>query len=309
MKSIIEKQGFDLAGVRVVPTDINVLGQLSKEFVPKIKQLILKSKPDFVNDSEKDFEERLYNLRREIQGNFRKQNSGESYISSLSSKTIVYKGMLRSVDLGRFYLDLTNPKYESAFSIYHRRFSTNTVPKWYLAQPMRLLAHNGEINTLLGNINWVKSRQYSSQAIEAANKDIVLGPLVDVGRSDSANLDSIFENFVRSGRSPQEALMILVPEAYANKPSMKFQPDLKAFYEYYESVQEAWDGPALLVFSDGNNVGAALDRNGLRPARYMVTASENGEKTVHVMSEVGVTKSLSQFAEAGQVGSRGEGFF
>ena len=307
IQAIVEKQGFDILGFRDVPTDQNVLGQLSKEFVPQIKQLFVKSKSNIVSDTDKAFEERLYFLRREMQGNFRKlSKEGESYIASFSSKTIVYKGMLRSVDLGRFYKDLTNPLYESIFSVYHRRFSTNTVPKWYLAQPMRLLAHNGEINTLLGNINWVKSRQYSSQAIDEASKDIILGPLVDVSRSDSANLDSIFENFVRSGRSPQEALMILVPEAFSNNPSMKSKPDLKAFYEYYESLQEAWDGPALLVFSDGNYVGASLDRNGLRPARYMVTAGENGDKTVHVMSEVGVTKSLTQFAENGQVGSKGE---
>lgn len=131
------------------------------------------------------------------------------------------------------------------------------------------------------------------------------GPLVDVARSDSANLDSIFENYVRSGRSPQEALMILVPEAYKQNPMMSHKPDLKAFYEYYETVQEAWDGPALLVFSDGNCIGAALDRNGLRPARFMITENEAMHRTVHVMSEVGVTKILSQFADQGAL-STGE---
>lgn len=163
---------------------------------------------------------------------------------------------------------------------------------------MRLLAHNGEINTLLGNINWVKSRQSNEQwsLFGAADQKHVRGPLVDVGRSDSANLDSTLDSYVKAGKTIQEALMILVPEAYESQPKLRDSPSIQAFYSYYESMQEAWDGPALLVFSDGLSVGAALDRNGLRPARYMVTADKAGKETVHVMSEVGVTKALDQFS-------------
>lgn len=280
-----------------------MLGRLSKEFAPTILQVIVQAKKDTVpNETSQDFNKLLYNIRREIQGGFRKRACEFSYVCSLSSKTIVYKGMLRSCDLGAFYKDLQDPRFASSFAVYHRRFSTNTVPKWFLAQPMRLLAHNGEINTLLGNINWVKSRQYGVRKAIAEKQDNweqytpkTLGPLVDVRRSDSANLDSILESFVKSGYSTEEALMILVPEAYANHPALSENLDLKAFYEYYESLQEAWDGPALLVFSDGDVVGATLDRNGLRPARYMLTSDENNRMTVHVMSEVGVTKALTQF--------------
>jgi len=162
MKDISSKRGFEILGIRDVPTDSNVLGALSKDFVPQIRQVFFRLKAGSVN-TQRDLEQQLYELRREIQGKFRELGSQEAYVCSLSSKTIVYKGMLRSCDLAQFYTDLRNPLYESAFSIYHRRFSTNTVPKWFLAQPMRLLAHNGEINTLLGNINWVKSRALANK--------------------------------------------------------------------------------------------------------------------------------------------------
>ena len=294
VENIATLSGMKVAGWRQVPIDDSVLGSLSADFVPTIRQLVLTA------DSFKtraDFEKALYTLRREIQGYFRvaaADGDTPSYVCSLSSKTIVYKGMLRSCDLGLFYRDLTDPAFETPFAIYHRRFSTNTVPKWFLAQPMRLLAHNGEINTLLGNINWVRSRETAGH--QEVSK--VRGPLVDVGRSDSANLDSILENYVNNGCTPEEALMILVPEAYGSQPRLAVEPKVRAFYEYYESLQEAWDGPALLVFSDGETVGATLDRNGLRPARYMVTSDANGKETVHVMSEVGVTKALDQFSDA-----------
>lgn len=303
--TIFEKSDFKVLGWRDVPVDKSFLGELSAEFVPHIKQIVVQSTEKTIGVDSKDFNKKLYKIRREIQGNFRKLQSEESYVCSLSSKTLIYKGMLMSCDLGRFYKDLQNPDYESVFAIYHRRFSTNTVPKWFLAQPMRLLAHNGEINTLLGNINWVKSRQYAARrnnkqlGDKSLDRDYigprkVKGPLVDVGRSDSANLDSILESYVRAGFTAEEALMILVPEAYTSQPKLKDVPEVQAFYTYYESIQEAWDGPALLVFSDGDVVGATLDRNGLRPARYMVTG-KGDDKFVHMMSEVGVTKALEQF--------------
>ena len=304
VERIVGLSGMKLLGWRQVPVDTSVLGELAAEYVPNVRQMVL-SGEGF--KTQQEFESALYAMRREIQGLFRvlaPEGEIPSYVCSLSSKTIVYKGMLRSCDLPAFYSDLTNPEYETSFALYHRRFSTNTVPKWFLAQPMRLLAHNGEINTLLGNINWVRSREI---AMAQEHKiSAVRGPLVDVGRSDSANLDSIFENYVNSGRSPEEALMMLVPEAFFNQPKLATNKQVRDFYEYFEGLQEAWDGPALLVFSDGNVIGATLDRNGLRPARYMVTADKNGKETVHVMSEVGVTKSLNQFADEGSHSSEGE---
>ena len=193
------------------------------------------------------------------------------YFCSFSSRTIVYKGMVRSAVLGDFYPDLKNPIYQSAFAIYHRRFSTNTMPKWPLAQPMRLLGHNGEINTLLGNINWMMAKEADLDHPVWENRLDELKPTVHIHNSDSATLDNVLELLVRSERSPLEALMIMVPEAYKNQPDLDKYPEITDFYEYYSGIQEPWDGPALLVFSDGKKVGATLDRNGLRPARYTIT--------------------------------------
>lgn len=168
IKDISSRRGFEILGTRDVPTDKSVLGDLSKDFVPQIRQVFFRAKAGSAS-TQRELEQKLYDLRREIQGRFRQHGNQEAYVCSLSSKTIVYKGMLRSCDLAQFYTDLRDPLYESPFSIYHRRFSTNTVPKWFLAQPMRLLAHNGEINTLLGNINWVKSRALAKPGITLKN--------------------------------------------------------------------------------------------------------------------------------------------
>jgi glutamate synthase (ferredoxin) len=185
----IKANGLTIAGWRDVPVDESVLGTLSAAFVPVIRQVVMIA--DGSMDNEKDFDKHLYDVRREIMGYFRLQGNVNAYVCSLSSKTIVYKGMLRSCDLSLFYKDLKDPRFKTTFAVYHRRFSTNTVPKWFLAQPMRLLAHNGEINTLLGNINWVKSRESNEDwyLYGKDDKKQVRGPLVDVGRSDSANLD------------------------------------------------------------------------------------------------------------------------
>jgi len=191
---------------------------------------------------------------------------------------------VRSAVLGDFYPDLKNPIYQSAFAIYHRRFSTNTMPKWPLAQPMRLLGHNGEINTLLGNINWMMAKEADLDHPVWKNRLDELKPTVHIHNSDSATLDNVLELLVRSERSPLEALMIMVPEAYKNQPDLDKYPEITDFYEYYSGIQEPWDGPALLVFSDGKKVGAALDRNGLRPARYTITK----DGYIVVASEAGV---------------------
>lgn len=283
VENILKKYNVNLVSWRDVPIDNGVLGRFSSEYVPTIKQIIVQANDKSYEIDSKEYEKLLYTISNEI------QEASEIYVSSFSSKTIVYKGMLMSCDLPLFYKDLSNPLFTSTFAIYHRRFSTNTIPKWFLAQPMRLLAHNGEINTLLGNINWVKSREFSKSKSDKY--------LVDLGRSDSSNLDSVLDSYVKSGCTPEEALMILVPEAYSCRPKLRNRQEVLSFYKYYESMQEAWDGPALLVFSDGNVVGAALDRNGLRPARYMVTKDANtNEEFVHLMSEVGVTKALEQFS-------------
>ncbi|MFM7580449.1 MAG: glutamate synthase central domain-containing protein, partial [Microcystaceae cyanobacterium] len=228
-----------------------------------------------------ELDRRLY-IARSIVG---KKLADDFYICSFSCRTIVYKGMVRSVVLGEFYLDLQNPLYQSCFAVYHRRFSTNTMPKWPLAQPMRLLGHNGEINTLLGNINWMAAREPKLTVSGWTDAELqALTPIVNTANSDSYNLDSTLELLVRTGRSPLEAAMILVPEAYKNQPALQDYPEVVDFYEYYSGLQEPWDGPALLVFSDGKTVGACLDRNGLRPARYCITQ----EGYVVLGSEAGV---------------------
>ncbi|HTL89097.1 MAG TPA: glutamate synthase large subunit, partial [Leptolyngbya sp.] len=218
---------------------------------------------------------------------------------SFSTRTIVYKGMVRSAVLGEFYQDLQNPLYKSPFALYHRRFSTNTLPKWPLAQPMRLLGHNGEINTLLGNVNWMKAREADLAHEFWGDRIHTLKPTVNSENSDSANLDNVMELLVRSGRTPVEALMMMVPEAYRNQPELTDHPEIVDFYEYHSGIQEAWDGPALLAFCDGKWVGATLDRNGLRPARYTITR----DGYLVVASEAGVVDlPESEILEKGRLG-------
>ena len=283
VEQVAVSENLSVLGWRVVPVDGSVLGAQAKEHQPQIEQVFLKAE-DVSGD---ELERRLYITRCRIAKAIRSLDSKsieEFYVCSLSSRTIVYKGMVRSAVLGDFYHDLNNPAYKSSFVVYHRRFSTNTMPKWPLAQPMRLLGHNGEINTLLGNINWMRARQASLTHPLWKGRSQVLQPFVRIENSDSATLDNVFELQVRSGRSPLEALMIMVPEAYRNQPALSNYPEIVDFYEYYSGLQEAWDGPALLVFSDGCKVGATLDRNGLRPARYCITYDDY----IVVASEAGV---------------------
>ncbi len=283
VEQIALSENLKVLGWRVVPVDSSVLGVQASDNQPQIEQIFLESE----DASGDELERKLYITRRRVHKAIRSQDNEwmeDFYVCSLSSRTIVYKGMVRSAVLGDFYHDLKNPAYKSSFVVYHRRFSTNTLPKWPLAQPMRLLGHNGEINTLLGNINWMKARQASLSHPVWKERLEELQPFVSMGNSDSATLDNVFELQVRSGRSPLEALMIMVPEAYRNQPALSNYPEIIDFYEYYSGLQEAWDGPALLVFSDGNTVGASLDRNGLRPARYCITKDDY----IVVASEAGV---------------------
>ncbi len=290
---VVQNEGLTVVGWRQVPVRPEVLGSLAKQYQPQIEQLIMAS----ATAIGEDLERRLYLVRRQVlhlvAEAVQQPDSldpevvaglKEFYVCSCSCRTIVYKGIVRSAVLAAFYADLRDPDYVSSFAVYHRRFSTNTMPKWPLAHPMRLLGHNGEINTLVGNINWMMARQEDLSHPVWGDRFEVLKPIVNAENSDSANLDNVMELLVRSGRSPQEALMMMVPEAYNNQPDLDPYPEITDFYEYYSGLQEPWDGPALIVFSDGTQVGATLDRNGLRPARYVIT----DDGLLMVSSEAGV---------------------
>ncbi|MGF1458769.1 MAG: glutamate synthase-related protein [Leptolyngbyaceae cyanobacterium] len=298
-----EAEGFAVLGWREVPVQPEVLGPLAQQNRPRIEQFLVQAK----HASGDELERELYRLRRRI---YRAQVSWsgddalaqplrETYICSFSARTIVYKGMVRSEVLSQFYLDLQNADYVSPFAIYHRRFSTNTMPKWPLAHPMRLVGHNGEINTLVGNINWMKAREADlAHPIWKGHVEELL-PIVNMDNSDSANLDGVMELLVRSGRTPLEALMIMVPEAYRNQPALEQHPEITDFYDFYSGLQEPWDGPALIAFGDGKQVAAALDRNGLRPARYIITS----DGLIIVSSEAGVVDvPVDSIVEKGRLG-------
>ena len=303
-RSIIEQKisnaGLEFLGWRSVPVAPEVLGVQAKQYQPLVEQIFIRS----TTTDKDDLERQLFLVRKQIEKAITQaaDDSGrlrETYLCSLSCRTIVYKGMVRSAVLGTFYLDFQNPDYTSVFAIYHRRFSTNTMPKWPLAQPMRLLGHNGEINTLLGNINWMVAREADLAHPLWGERLEDIKPVVNPESSDSANLDNVMELLTRSGRSPLSALMILVPEAYGNQPDLADHPEIVDFYEYYSGLQEPWDGPALISFSDGKIVGAALDRNGLRPARYSITR----DGYFVVSSEAGVVDlPEAEIIEKGRLG-------
>ncbi len=289
-KAIYEKvagaEGFNVIGWRDVPIDVSYVGEIAKANMPRFRQIMVESKAGLTG---KDLERALFVVRKLVEkerdATFDADTAFDFATCTLSNQTIVYKGMLNSASVGPFFKDLTNPDYVTNFAIYHRRFSTNTNPRWPLAQPFRVLGHNGEINTLQGNINWVASRQAGLKAPVWEGKESALLPLCSAAESDSSNLDHLAELLVRTGRDPTEALMILVPEAYMNHPDLAANyPEVEDFYKYWEGMQEGWDGPALLVFSDGEKVGARLDRNGLRPARFWRTSDD----MIYVASEVGV---------------------
>ena len=328
VEDVCQANELEFVGWREVPVDTEVLGPLAKAAAPSMWQFFVKAPKRLSNDDESrdGFERTLYLVRRrfEVERQQRGLNwdddDNEMYVASFSSRTIVYKGMVQGCVLPQFYKDLTNPDYTTKFVIYHRRFSTNTNPRWPLAQPMRVVAHNGEINTLLGNMNWIKAREASKNAGNIDINDLVdyegtdnivqfcntqdipsvLEPLVDAGRSDSANLDGVFDLMCRSRHRAPCALMCLVPTAYKDEPALEEYPEIVDFYKFHGGLLEAWDGPALLVFSDGKSIGASLDRNGLRPARYSITK----DGTVYMMSETGVIPELkeSDIVEKGRLG-------
>ena len=271
----IEREGLTLMHLRAVPTNPEVLGAAAREVEPDIKQIFVTGISD---ENVPVFERILYKVRKRIENRI---DNEDFYICSLSNKNIIYKGMLTSGQLRRYFPDLSNDYFTSGLALVHSRFSTNTFPKWKLAQPFRLLAHNGEINTIRGNRGWMKARE-SVLNSEALGDIKDLRPIVQEGMSDSASLDNVFEFLMLSGLSLPQAMAILVPESFNDKNPIS--EDLKAFYEYHSILMEPWDGPAALLFSDGRYAGGMLDRNGLRPSRYTITKSG----MMVVASEVGV---------------------
>ena len=271
----IERVGLLLMHLRTVPVNTDVPGVAAREVMPDIKQVFITGVAD---EDVPVFDRILYKIRKKIENRIQDE---DFYICSLSSKNIIYKGMLTSGQLRRFFPDLSNNYFTSGLALVHSRFSTNTFPKWKLAQPFRLLCHNGEINTVRGNRGWMKAREsvLSSDALGDI-KDI--RPIIEENMSDSASLDNVFEFLVMSGLSLPQAMAILVPESFNDKNPIS--EDLKAFYEYYSILMEPWDGPAALMFSDGRFAGGMLDRNGLRPSRYTITK----QGMMVVASEVGV---------------------
>lgn len=285
----IEREGLQLMHLRNVPTNPSCLGEAALSTEPDIKQMFITGVTD---DKLATFERTLYIIRKKIE---RRVNDSDFYVCSLSSKNIIYKGMLSSMQVRQYFPDLTNNYFTSGLALVHSRFSTNTFPTWSLAQPFRLLAHNGEINTIRGNRSWMKARE-SVLSSETLGDIRDISPIIQPGMSDSASLDNVFEFFVMSGLSLPHAMAVMVPESFNDKNPIP--EDLKAFYEYHSILMEPWDGPAALLFSDGRFAGGLLDRNGLRPARYTITKND----TMVVASEVGVMDfDPTEIAEKGRL--------
>ncbi|MBN7809578.1 glutamate synthase large subunit [Algoriphagus sp. H41] len=270
LNQLIEEMGFNLIGYRVVPVDETVPGSGALEVMPNIEQLFVSHKQGLTGI---ELERKLYVLRNFATSEINSKVPGVNhsfYFASLSSRTLVYKGQLRTDQVLAFYKDLQNPRIESALAIVHSRFSTNTFPNWRLAQPFRFLSHNGEINTIRGNLNKMKSKEALMKSKFFSEEELAkLMPITNKLNSDSANLDAMVELLTLSGRSLPHAMMMLVPEAWQDNQVM--DRERKAFYKFHASLVEPWDGPAALLFTDGKSVGATLDRNGLRPLRYFIT--------------------------------------
>ena len=283
IEKIIDDEEQIFLGWRNVPVNPNVPGKASKLMMPFIRQCFIQANDNI--SSQEEFERKLFLIRRIIDHRIRtelKCDRSKYYVPSFSSRIIIYKGMLLANQLPEFYSDLRDQDLQSAFAVIHLRFSTNTFPTWDLAHPFRMIAHNGEINTLRGNKNWMAAREAVMES-EYYGKDLKrMLPIIMEGQSDSATFDTVLELLVLSGRSLPHAVMMMIPEAWSKNDKM--DENLKAFYEYHATFMEPWDGPAAVVFTDGNLIGASLDRNGLRPARYMLT----NDNLVILCSESGV---------------------
>lgn len=283
IEEFIRAEGQQLLGWRDVPVDNTGLGESVKAVEPFIRQVFV-GRAESCKD-QNVFERKLYVIRKQVDNCIRDLNladAGRFYIPSLSSRTLVYKGMLLADQVGVFYRDLRDTRMVSALALVHQRFSTNTFPTWDLAHPFRMIAHNGEINTVTGNINWMAARRHSMSS-ELLGDDLnKIWPLIGSGKSDSASFDNALELLVMGGYSLAHAMMLLIPEAWAGNPLM--DDKRRAFYEYHSALMEPWDGPAAVAFTDGRQIGATLDRNGLRPARYLIT----NDDYVVMASEMGV---------------------
>jgi glutamate synthase (NADPH/NADH) large chain len=284
---VTAQEGQKFIGWRDVPTDLTGLGEAVIESMPVIRQAIIEAAPSMRDQDA--FERKILAIRKQILNNIRamaERNAlpglSELYMPSFSSRTMVYKGLLLATQVGAFYQDLQNPQTQSALALVHQRFSTNTFPSWRLAHPYRFLAHNGEINTVRGNVNWMYARRRSMESALIGPDLDKMWPIIPHGQSDTACIDNALEILVAGGYSLAHAMMLLIPEAWAGNPLM--DPERKAFYEYHAALMEPWDGPAAIAFTDGRQIGATLDRNGLRPARYIVTDDDH----VIMASEAGV---------------------
>jgi glutamate synthase (NADPH/NADH) large chain len=274
IEGIVREEGLTVLGWRDTPIDGSAIGRVARASQPYIQQIFISRGKGMTEDQ---LERKLYIVRKRIETELT-----DCYIPSLSARTIVYKGLLLAPQIADFYPELRDPEVRSALCLVHQRFSTNTFPTWQLAHPYRYIAHNGEINTLRGNVNWMYARQ-SILASPLFGDDIKkLFPIIQPAGSDSAAFDNALELLVMSGRSISHAMAMLIPEAWAKNPHMN--PQKRAFYEYHASLMEPWDGPAAIAFTDGRSIGATLDRNGLRPARYLVTKDD----LIIMASETGV---------------------
>ncbi|SHI38850.1 glutamate synthase (NADPH) large subunit [Shimia gijangensis] len=261
------KMGYNIYGWRHVPVDVTCLGEKANATRPEIEQILISNSKGVDEDT---FERELYVIRRRIEKAAATANITELYLASLSCRSIIYKGMMLAEQVAVFYPDLEDERFESAFALYHQRYSTNTFPQWWLAQPFRMLAHNGEINTLKGNLNWMKSHEIRMASSFFGELAEDIKPIVQSGSSDSAALDSVFEVMVRAGRSAPMAKTMLIPESWSQQ-AVELPDAWRDMYSYCNSVMEPWDGPAALAMTDGRWVSAGLDRSGLRPMRYVVT--------------------------------------
>ncbi len=282
VERVVREEGLEVLGWRDTPIDANAIGRLARNSQPYIEQIFIRGPKGITQDA---LERKLYVARKRAESELSKSELKERdffYVPSLSSRTIVYKGLLLAPQIAHFYKELSDPEVMSALCLVHQRFSTNTFPTWHLAHPYRYLCHNGEINTLRGNINWMYARQsvLSSPLFGDDIKKLV--PIITPGGSDSAMLDNAVELLALGGRSLPHVLSMLIPEAWDNDPTMP--EDVRAFYEFHASLMEPWDGPAAVAFTDGRVIGAKLDRNGLRPGRYLVT----NDGLVIMASEAGV---------------------
>ena len=289
IETSISREGQILIGWRDVPVDNRVLGESVKEAEPIIRQVLIQRGPE-TPDSEA-FQRKLYVIRKQAHHALWDKNATawrDFYVVSMSTHTMVYKGMVLAPNLSKFYLDFQDTDFATAMALFHQRFSTNTFPSWRLAQPFRFLCHNGEINTVRGNINWMNARRHNMKSKVLGDDLEKLWPVIGDSPSDSSTFDNALELLVMGGYSLSHAMMLMIPEAWSGNDLM--DPKRRAFYEYYSALMEPWDGPAAMAFTDGKQIAATLDRNGLRPARYIVT----DDGLVIMASEVGVLPDIPE---------------